>query len=352
MSHTLPSITRQINDQFVNTWYTIRDQVVDNVLDATVFTLALKEKGCMKPRVGGEFGWTDTIGYGDKDITMQYFQKGSVLTQTPVKLDTMAVLPWRQFLVDINRTLIEDQVNTGPNMIKSYIKRRLEAARNALVQGIEKDLLGCGADGADNKRQINGLFDIVAPIVAINASDTQASGTSNGGISRANNWWRNWATDANSSYNADTKKGAATNAPYSLNLIPDMTSMFNSIHANQEAPNFILTTAAIYEAYEDEARDRMQIVRSQFDQKAADLGFQACTFKGATLTYSNAMPALYMVMLNLNHIDWDYHPGLWFDMTEWKSTPSQLEQVAYIACMTPGLATSQPRRHGILHWAS
>jgi hypothetical protein len=39
-------------------------------------------------------------------------------------------------------------------------------------------------------------------------------------------------------------------------------------------------------------------------------------------------------------------------MTNWKETANQLERVAYITCMTPGLITDQPRRHGCMEYAS
>jgi hypothetical protein len=352
---TLPKIIKTMDDNFVNTWYEIRKTVTDNVLNATILTLALKEYGCMKTQVGGEFGWTDTIGYGDKDIAIQYFQRGSTLTQKPVKLDTMGYLDWRYFLVDVNRTFVDDETNAGPNKIKDYVARRLEAARNALVQGIETDLFRYGAYASP--RQINALWDVVAPATAIDLSgasamNTQDSGTANGNIDRTNSWWRNWAADDATSYNFDNKTGAATNTPYRLNLIPDMTNMFNNVSANQESPNLILCSQDIYEAYEDEARDKMQVVRTSFNKKAADLGFEAQTFKGATLSYSQKMPARHMVMLNMNHISWNYNPNVWFDMTNWKEGPNQLERVAYIVCMTPGLVTNQPRRHGVLYWAS
>ncbi len=356
---TLPEITKTMDDQFVNTWYEIRKTVVDNVLNATVFTLALKNYGCMKTQVGGEFGWTSTIGYGDKDVSLQYFQRGSTLTQKPVRLDTMGYLDWRYFLVDINRTFVDDETNSGPNKIKDYLARRLEGARNGLIQGIEAELFRYGAYGAPNNkslRQMNGLWDIVAPQAAISmggaaSMDTQTSGNSNGNINRTNSWWRNWVAYSGGSFDADAKT-CATHAPFSLNLLPDMTTMFNSITANQEAPNLILCGQDIYEAYEDEARDKMQIVRNGFGKQAADLGFDTQTFKGATMSYSSHMPSKTLVMLNLNYIDWNYNPNVWFDMTNWKETPNQLERVAYIVCMTPGLATSQPRRHGCMVWAS
>jgi len=40
----LPELTRTIDDDFVNTWYEIRPQVIDNILESNVFSLALKEQ--------------------------------------------------------------------------------------------------------------------------------------------------------------------------------------------------------------------------------------------------------------------------------------------------------------------
>lgn len=352
---TLTSQTRVFDDDFVNTWYDIRAEVTDNVLEATVLSLALKEYGCLKPQMGGEYGWTDTVGYGTKST--QRFQEGSTLDQEVPKLDTFAYLGWRYFCVDVNRSLIDDAKNIGKYQIKSYIARRLEAARNAVVQDMETYLFQWGAYYAA-PLQINGIFDIVAPYAAVSTSgdgsnsDTYATGTSNGNINRTNTWWRNWVAYDDASETVASKIAGPTNEPYSLNLVADMSHMFNSINAGQEPPNLILTSQGIYEAYEDEIRDKQQIVRTAFNKKAADLGFEVLTFKGATFTYSAKITTHYVMMLNMNHIVMNYHPNVWFEMTDWRITANQFERVAYIVCMTPGLATSQPRRHGVMLYAS
>ena len=351
----LSSLTRSLDDDFVNTWYEIRDVAVDNILEATVLSLALKTYGCMKPQVGGEFGWTDTIGYGKKET--QRFQEGSTVDQSVPALDTFAHLDWRYFCVDVNRSLIDDGKNMGKYQIKSYLSRRLEAARSAIVQDLETYLMQWGSYYAA-PQQMNGLFDICAPQTAKTTSgdgsstDTYATGTSNGGIDRTNAWWRNWVAYDDASQTDASKIAGPTNEPYALNLVPDMTHMYNCIEADTEPPNFILTSQNIYEAYEDECRDKQQIVASQFNQLAADLGFQTLTFKGATLAKTSKFSADYIMMLNMNHIDMNYHPNIWFDMTDWRDTVNQFERVAYIVCMTPGLATSQPRRHGAMLYAS
>ena len=356
---TLPQWQKYLDDDFVNTWYEIREMVIDNVLDATVFTAALRNFGCFETQVGSDIV-TDTIGYGEK--TTQRFDRGSVLKQQVVDLDTMAEWYWRYFQSDANRSLVDDSKNAGKFQIKSYIARRLEAARNALVQDTEKYFTQWGA-AYDAPKQPNGLYDITPLYTAEgagtapfsdteNVSDTQIAGTSNGNISRANNWWKNWIMYADASADNDTYIAGPTNEPYALNLVPDLKHMFNKIRANQEAPNFILCDVDIYEAYEDEAQDKQQIVQSAFTTTAIDLGFDVFTYKGATMSYTEKLAGTKHVhLLNMNHIKVTYNPNLWYDMTGWKESPNQHERVAYIVCMTTGLRTNQPRRHGVMEYS-
>ena len=365
MAITLPTLTRTLDDDFTNTWYEIRDDVIDNILGATVFWAALKYHGCLTPQVGGEYV-TRTVSYGEKST--QRIKKGSVLTQSTPDLDTMGIWNWRYFVVDINRSTIDDAKNAGKFRIKSYLARRIEAARNAIVQDIETYLHQWGAYYAAPV-QPNGLYDICPNYTAEDVdgntagdpwngdgsnSNSQQVGTSNGGISRAtgNEWWTNWAAFDGATEDLVDRE-AATHASYTVNLLPDMRHFYNLISANQESPNFIMSDQDLYEAYEDEVSDRQQIVRNGFTREAVDLGFEALTFKGATMTYSGKMAnTLHMVMLNLNYVEYPYDPNLWFDMTDWKDTANQLERVAYIVCMTPGLLTTQPRRNGIMEYAS
>ncbi len=352
----LPTLTRTLDDDFVNTWYEIRPEVIDNVLESNVFSLALKEFGSMTPQVGGEY-ITRTIGYGEKET--QTFSEGSVLTQSTPKLDTMARWDWRYFLVDVNRSLIDDNKNAGKFKIKDYLSRRIEAAKDGLATGIERDLFRWGKyNPSDEDDSFNGIYDICPNITAESAvgtgsaSDTYATGTSNGNISRTNTYWRNFAAADSQTENVANRL-LDLNVPYSLNLVPDMRHIFNTVNANQEAPNFIIMDQLVFEAYEDEVSDKQQIVRSAFNDKAADLGFSTLTFKGAPMSYSSKLDATgHIFMLNLNHIEFVYNPNMWFDMTNWKENTNQLERVAYIACMTPGLITDQPRRHVVMEYSS
>jgi len=352
----LPIQTRTIDDDWANTWQEIREDVIDNVLEATIFWLALKEFGCLTPQVGGN-NIERTIGYGTKST--QRFVDGTVFTQSIPKLDTAATWNWRYFTVDLNRSLVKDAINAGKYQIKSYLTRQIEAARNALVQDMESFLMRWTAYYQSTEPpQPNGLYDICplytaeSAVGSGSASDSQASGTSNGGIDRTNAWWRNWVMYSGATETKSTFIAGPTNAPYDLNLVPDMRHAYNSVTAGVEPPDFIITNQSMYESYEDEAADKSQIVMNGFTKKAVDLGFDAFTFKGATMTYSSKQEQLHMHMLNMKKIECVYDPNVWFDMTEWMNTANQFERVAYIVCMTTGLLTAEPRRHLAMEYAS
>jgi hypothetical protein len=350
MATTLPTLTRTLDDDFVSTWYEIRPDAIDNILDATPFTMALKEMGAMTPQVGGEY-ITRTIRYGEK--SSQNIQKGTVLSQSEPKLETMARWDWKYDAVDVNRTVIDEQKNAGKFKIKDYIATRLGAARDALVQDAEAHLMRSSLADTTGK-QLNGLYDLVPPYSSqlsnlytthsVDPDDynTAASGRS-GNISRANAWWQ--CKYGNS--------GTAV-ANYAVNLVPEMRSMWNDVTSNLESPNLIIMNRDLFEAYEDEVADRQQIVRTAFDKKAADLGFETFTFKGATVMWTDELDGSSyrdLFMLNTNYIELVYDPNLWFDMTEWKSTSNQLERVAYIVRAWQ-LITTSPRRHGLLTFSS
>lgn len=351
---TLPTLTRTLDDDFINTWYEIRDLVIDQVTEATVFWAALKNFGCLVPQVGGEY-ITRSVRYGQ--AATQRFNKGSVLTQKVVELDTMARWDWRFFLVDVNRTLIDDAKNSGPYKIKDYLTSRLDAAREALVQDLDTYLIQWGAYYSGDA-QPNGLYDIVPQGTAESAvgdgsaSDSQASGTSNGNINRTNDWWKSWYSADDATAADATRIAGPTHEPYAVGLVPDLRHIYNKVNANQEPPNFILMNQDIYESYEDEVSDKLQIVRNSFTRMAGDLGFEAITYKGATMSYSSKISEKHVFLLNMNHVELVYDPDVWFSPTNWKETTNQLESVMFIVCMTPGLITNQPRRHGAMEYAS
>ena len=357
MSTQLPTMTRTIDDQFVNTWYEIRSEVIDQVMTSNVLLLALQEKGCMQTQVGGTYA-TRTVGYGTK--SSQRIGKGSTLNMSDPPLDTMAYWNWRYAVIDVVRALIgpnSDQENNGPEKIKDYLARKVENAIKSLKADFETYLFQWG-NFYPTPRQFNGIYDIVAPSSAKTTtgggsnSDTYnadvSAGTatnSSGMISRSNNsWWRN-------------QLKAPTGA-LALTLVADMRNFFNTLTQANSSPKLILCSQDLYETYEDEGLDKVQIVRTGFDQKAFDLGFATQTFKGASMIYSPKMPTLAVntlseaLFIDTDYLEFVYDPTMWFEMTNWKESVNQLERVAYIVCAAFGLISSQPRAHGYLGYTS
>ena len=352
----MPTLTEQLDDQFTESWYEIREEAIDNILDATVFWLGLREFGCMTTQVGGR-KIERTLRYGEK--SKQNIRKGSTLSQEVKELETVGFWDWGYSLVDVNRSFVDDQINSGPNMIKSYVTKRIGAAREALVQDTERDLFMWAAVADD---QMNGIWDLVTVTDSMSRTDSttvdlgaegtdsysspQTSGV-NGAGTAVTFGGINSTTGNQTWFRSNNKVGTP---PYTITLLPDMRNFWNTISANVKSPNFLICDQVLYEQYEDEVGNAQQIVRSAFNKTAADLGFDTMTFKGAPLTWTGKLASSSkMLFLDMDDIELVYDPTWWFDMTEWFTTPNQLERVAYII-MTMQLLCSQRRRHGVLDY--
>jgi len=347
---TLPSLTESIDDQFVSTWYEIRKDAIDNILDSNIITAALREQGCFTPQVGGRF-ITRTIKYGTKSSTD--IGKGSTLSSGEDDIETMAMWTWRYSHTHIQRSMVDDQVNSGPSAIKSLVATKLQAARDALDTGIETDFT------QDNATASAGAFD--ATSVALEQSHTAPQGLFSvtpreanwdaseyyGTILRdsTNTWWRRQG-------NKDTAgTGDIWDTPRDIYLLANMRSTFNYCGRGSDFPNLLITDQPTFELYEDFAEDKTQIIR-QTSTNLANLGFEVLQFKGRPIVWSPTFgtsgygKAGDMLFLNTKYIEIVYDPNMWFEMTKWKEIPLQAERIAHIF-IAWNMICSQPRRQGM-----
>lgn len=342
---TLPSLTRTIDDAFVTTWYEIRPEAIDNILDATPVWAALKGAGCMKTQVGGTF-ITRTIRYGEATATE--IERGDTLPQGDPELETMAIWNWRTLATHVQRNMFDDQKNSGPSKIKDLVATKLSAAKDALDQKLESSAFN-GHVAAETGKLIQGLNDMVPPYATVTTS-----GGTYGGISRPLSY-------SDSGNGVLVAAAAATNpwwAPKYLpgtlasvedDLLSDMKRLYNSCHNNQEPPDLIITDQNTFEVYEEFAMDMSQIVKDE-STRLADLGFEVLRFKGKPLFWTPSIAANNVLMLNSKYIEIVYDPSYWFDMTEWKPAPLQTDRIAHIVAFL-NMFTTQPRRHGRLYYA-
>lgn len=323
MADTLPTFTQKIDNAFVETWYEIRAEAADNILLATVIWAALKTAGCFTSQRGGKL-IERTVKYGVGPATKDV-DKGDTLGMGEVETETAAFWTFRKSSVHIQRDLMTDRENAGKFRIKDYVAKRLKEARDSLTQQNELDVEGTPHTDESGKK-IQNLNDLL-PSYANRATGTY------GKVARSNTWWQSLYkqfTDVN------------------VTLVDDMRNLYNTVGANMEFPNLIITTQTLFELYEQYGLEQSQIVKDDSGSQMVDLGFEMLRFKGKRMIWSPNVTAGTMQFLNTNHIEVVYDPAMWFAMTEWKPIYNQMERLAHIL-IAWNIITDQPRRHGLLY---
>ena len=345
MATTLPSYTKTIDNAFVTTWYEIRPEAVDNILNATVIWATLNNAGCMKPQSGSEL-ITRTIRYGTTPATE--IQRGDLLPTGEEELETMAIWKWKTIASRVTRSLFDDQKNRGPTKIKDFVGMKLGAARDGLEQKYESNMTTAYSSTAETTdKSFQSLHEMVPPIA------NRTSGTY-GGLNRpgsfsdvGNGVYAPTSTTTNAWWGSKYLSSAL--ATIEDTLLVDMKKLFNTISANQSDPNLIVTDQATWELYEEFALDAVQIIKDD-STFLADLGFQVLRFKGKPMVWTNNMTAHHMLMLNTAFIEIIYDPDYWFDMTDWKPAPLETDRIAHIICFA-NMISDQLRRHGRLEYS-
>jgi len=336
----LPTLTETLDDEFTSTWYEIRPEAIDNIVDAIPITALLKLKGCFKEQVGSRF-IERTVKYGQK--TAFAFGKGDVLPVTEEQLETVAFWTWAYVGVPITRTFVDDQQNAGPTKIKDYVTRRMDAAREALVAKYESVFMA-EVIHAGGKEPLS-IFDYIPDLSAVNYFTNSST---YGGIDRTTNaWWRNEDYTAVAGV---ARVNGIKAGPAQLTLLSDMTNAYNTAGRQLSNPDVILTTQAIFEIYEQFAVAKEQLIKDE-TTKLADLGYDVLRFKGKPLTWSDSMTASEMLMLNSAYFDVVYDPSAWFELTPWTSPERQLDRVAYIVSAIQNLGYN-PRFNTRIKWTN
>ena len=357
MSTTLPELTRTIDDAFTHTWYEIRDEAIDNILDATPVWAALRSLGCFHTQVGGLF-ISETIRYGTAGT--QPVVKGSVFSQGEPKLTTMARWDWKYLSAHAQRSIIDDQQNNGKFKIRSLVMDKLEAAREALVEEFEARVLSDWSTTAETTDiTIQGLKELVPPTYSTSTAGYGAADEyTYGHIDRPGAYSQDSMGNYTPTSTNDNPwwgpKYRLVTAPMNVNLISDMTTLYNSIGDNKQPPKLIVCDQTMFEAYGDFALDASQIVKDA-GTHLADLGFDVFRFNGKPMFWSPNMydstnSKSHMKMLNTDFIKVVYDPQMWFDTTEWKYIALGGERIAHIMCAL-NIIGNQARRHGELYEA-
>ena len=340
------SSTIAIDDAFTHTWQALRAESIDNILDSVVVTALLRDLGCFKPQVGGD--WIKrVIRYGEK--TAVAITKGSILPDGENDIETSAWWTWRYIAAHIQRSLLDDQKNSGEARIKELVKTKTQAAIDSCEQLIEDRFLAAHvSDDTAGGTSIQSLRDLLPANATAATLETDRAAGKYGSIARPTTYSSTTAGTVSTATVGNTwwgPKYIKWTTPLAINLVDEMKKLYNSVHNNQEPPDAILCAQGIFETFETSAMDQSMIVRDE-GTKIANLGFEVLRFKGKPMVWSSNMPVDNMMFLTSKYLEVIYDPNLWFDMTDWKPIPKQTERLAHIISAMNVVAT-QPRRFGL-----
>lgn len=314
-------LTEFLNDLYTSTWQNMKDTVADQVFDATPFYFWLKDKGRMETVAGGRF-LTEPLQY-DKNDNISWVGKGGTVSLNDFEHLTIAKYDWRYLVGSIVRFGVDDQQNRGKNQIINLMNSKMENTRNALISQLETRL-AAASGSADNA--IDGLQLLVA--------DDPTASAEIGGINQSTNaWWRNQAENM-------------TGLSFATYGEAKMRTMLNNTSNNlrMDTPDIIVSGQVPYEYFEDTQMGYVQIV----NKKLGDAGFSHVQFKGLPMIWSPSIADTRMYFLNTNFIKFAYDPMVFFDMTDWKPIPDQVNDVAAQIVTACAFKVSRRRCQGVL----
>jgi hypothetical protein len=318
-----PSFTQALDDLYTTTWQKRLPGVFDNIFQSAAFWYWLKDKGKIRPMRGGRFLEVN-LQYG-KNTTTQWITRGGTVAMNDFKFLTVGQYNWRYLVANILRFWIDEQQNSSDSKIVDWVNAKLDNTEEALVDNLETALTG-GAGSATN--QIDGLQFLVP-----DAANVASASFNAGGIDPSvYTWWQNQAI---------TMAGLS----FAINGIANMRHLLNLCMNNRrmDAPDIILSDMLSYEYYEDAVLPMLRIGNT----KLADAGFENQTFKRIPMVWTPAITAR-MYYLNTRFIEFIYDPSAFFDMTDWKPIPDQVDDRAAQVKLACSFVTSRRRVLGVL----
>lgn len=324
------SYTQFLDNLYTSTWQNRRDGVADNVFDATPFWFWLKDKGKMKQVSGGRF-IEENLEYA-KNSNIKWIGKGGTVVLNDYEFLTVAQYNWRYVTASIVRFGVDDQQNRGKSKVMSLMNSKLDNTQNSLIAEFEQRLVQGSGQGTAGEPQIDGLQSLVADDPTSNSG---GAGISVGGIDSSNaaySWWRNKTKDM-------------TGISFASNGVKQMRTMLNNCQQNrqQDRPDILLSDQTTYEYYEDAV---LAYYRTE-NRKLADVGFQNQTFKGIPMVWTPQLSQR-LYFLNTNFLSFVYDPVMYFEMTEWKPIPDQVNDRAAQIITACALTTNRRRVHGVM----
>lgn len=314
------TLSEALDNLYTTTWQNMKASVQDQIFDATPFWFWLRAHDGLESVAGGRF-LTEPLRYA-KSERVKFIGRGGTVDLSDQEFLTVATYEWRYLVDSIVRFGVDDQKNRGRNQIINFASAKLDNSRDSLIDKLESVL---AADGSE-ALSYHGLQEVVP--------DDPTTGVFGGIDAAVETWWRSQTRNM-------------TGLSFAVHGQSEMRSMFNNCGNNLKSdfPNIILSGQTPYEHYEDSVIEQKRIV----NKTLGDAGFENIAFKGVPMVWTPAVAATRMYFLNSRFMKFKYDPAMFFDMTEWKPIPDQVNDRAAQVITAGNLATSRRRVHGVLH---
>jgi hypothetical protein len=339
------SLTQFLDNLYTTTWQNRMEGVADNVFNATPFWYWLKDKGKLRTQRGGRF-IEESLEYATNG-NIAWVDKGTTVALNDFEFLTIATYNWRYVAASIVRFGTDDQKNAGRAKIMSLMNSKLDNTEKSLISEFEGRLVtGAGTITAGTTTAAAQAFDGLTCLVANDPTATLGgNGVAVGGIDSSQaqySWWRNQTKNMNA-------------LSFATNGIAQMRTMLNNCMNNrrEDRPDILLSDQWTYEQYEGAVLTYYRTL----NRKLADAGFENQTFKGIPMVWTpsivgeDSTPAVAgaLYFLNTNFLCLTYDPAVWFDMTEWKAIPDQINDRAAQIISACTLTTNRRRVQGVMY---
>lgn len=314
------SLTEAIDNLYTTTWQNMKGEVADQIFDATPFWFWLREHKAFDRVEGGRY-LSEPLRYAKSD-NVAWIKKGSTVVLDDKEFLTTAQFEWSYLSDSIVRFGVDDQQNRGKNQIINLMKAKLANSKDTLVSTLEGAL--CGTKSGDS---MHGIRDLIL--------DDPTTNNSYGGIPNDTyTWWRN-----------QTKN--MTGLSYATYGVYWLRNMINNCMNNlaMDRPDLIVSGQTPYEMYEDAVVEQKRIV----NKTLGDAGFENIEYKGIPMIWTPSIANTRQYVVNTKFLRVKYDPSMYFDMTEWKAIPDQVNDRAAQIVSALQLCTSRRRVHGVLH---
>lgn len=287
-------------------------QVADTILNAAPLFEWLNSKGSVKKRESGGIKLIEPLMYA-KNTTIRSYRGYDRLDISPQEGISAAEFGWAQYSGAVSISGYEERINTSQAAQLRLLETKWKQLRLSFIDELNIDMYADGA-GNDNK-------DLVGLALMVDSAGTY------GNIARASNAW--WAAQ-------ETAVGGALQIYGSTGIQRMMNDC--GMGKGTMQPELLLTTQAVYEAYEAMMAPYMRYTIAS--EGNAVFQSDSLMFRKARMTWDHECTSGVMYFLNSQNITFVVDQERDFYVRPFQSPNDQDAKVALILFMAALIANN------------